>query len=472
MRYRVKGWSIRQAKSTDTAGGLWKEGDILYEVEFERSDPHPMDSFSNRPTATEVDDYTEYKRLRKLYREGKRDHLPGAIAEVTSIGARLPALVKAAPPIPPPSALLPSPVPIKAAKILDLNAPTTVRKSVRYPHFDVPLDTPLNENENENNVDPLTVVPEASYFPPQPPPRRGSTLTVPTFISRHFKAPASTLPTPQGSPSRTPGTVSPASSNHTGVSIRDVAPWIDLEAATPVDPLPPPLSTSATDSSPHKDSSALQSSLLSLMKKKQGTLNVGARERRQSASPARRERRRSGGDGHLKKSLANVVGLGILKGKDAATTTTATATGRRSIVARSRNPIAKLLDGAEDQHSEDTQELLPEDALDCASEESQIERVASPVPMRLFSVDSPFVHGRRRGIYSISEKSGEDEDPFVEKSAAETCVHTRTADCGGSAERVDEVVGSIAFQDLVWDSEKRKQRRERMSIESGVAPDE
>ena len=71
-RFVVKGWSIQTAKSTDIATGEWKEGEIIYEVMFERLDPVPMSEVIKHPTAAELDDYSEYKRLRKAHREGKR----------------------------------------------------------------------------------------------------------------------------------------------------------------------------------------------------------------------------------------------------------------------------------------------------------------------------------------------------------------------------------------------------------------
>ena len=44
----------------------------MFEVKFERSDPVPMKEVIKYPTATELDDYSEYKRLRKAHRDGKR----------------------------------------------------------------------------------------------------------------------------------------------------------------------------------------------------------------------------------------------------------------------------------------------------------------------------------------------------------------------------------------------------------------
>ncbi|KAJ4987100.1 hypothetical protein SVAN01_07388 [Stagonosporopsis vannaccii] len=71
--YVVKGWCVRQAKLDDTLSGKWKAGDILYEVSMRRHDPVPMSEVTRRPTSGEVDDYLEYKRLRKLHRENNRE---------------------------------------------------------------------------------------------------------------------------------------------------------------------------------------------------------------------------------------------------------------------------------------------------------------------------------------------------------------------------------------------------------------
>ncbi|KAF1923202.1 uncharacterized protein M421DRAFT_75904, partial [Didymella exigua CBS 183.55] len=92
--YSVRGWCIRQARLQDTLGGEWKEGDILYEVTLRRRDPILIEQVSCRPTNMEVDDYTEYKRLRNLYREQRRKG-SGPIPILHPI-------LKVAPPIPSP----------------------------------------------------------------------------------------------------------------------------------------------------------------------------------------------------------------------------------------------------------------------------------------------------------------------------------------------------------------------------------
>ncbi|KAF2997968.1 hypothetical protein E8E13_006319 [Curvularia kusanoi] len=67
--YSVKAWCVRQAKLKDIMRGVWNEGDIIYEISLERTDPAPMEDVTRRPTNMEVDDYAEYKRLRRIHRE-------------------------------------------------------------------------------------------------------------------------------------------------------------------------------------------------------------------------------------------------------------------------------------------------------------------------------------------------------------------------------------------------------------------
>jgi hypothetical protein len=71
--YKVVSWVIRPAKPHDVSGQHeTKLGDIIYEVMFERTDKKPMECVMKHPTAGELDDYTEYKRLRRVDREDIR----------------------------------------------------------------------------------------------------------------------------------------------------------------------------------------------------------------------------------------------------------------------------------------------------------------------------------------------------------------------------------------------------------------
>lgn len=46
--------------------------DILYDIKFERDDPSPMEEVLKVPSAFQVDEFAEYKRLRKAHRESQR----------------------------------------------------------------------------------------------------------------------------------------------------------------------------------------------------------------------------------------------------------------------------------------------------------------------------------------------------------------------------------------------------------------
>ncbi|KAF2715723.1 hypothetical protein K504DRAFT_33427 [Pleomassaria siparia CBS 279.74] len=70
--YRVSGWTIRPVKTGDFGGPEHKVGDLMYEIKFERDDPVPMTEVMRHPTTFELDDYTEYKRLRRMQHEGSQ----------------------------------------------------------------------------------------------------------------------------------------------------------------------------------------------------------------------------------------------------------------------------------------------------------------------------------------------------------------------------------------------------------------
>jgi hypothetical protein len=71
--YKVISWVVRPAKPQDVSGQHeTKLGDLIYEVTFERIDKKPMEYVLKHPTAGELDDYTEYKRLRRVDREDIR----------------------------------------------------------------------------------------------------------------------------------------------------------------------------------------------------------------------------------------------------------------------------------------------------------------------------------------------------------------------------------------------------------------
>lgn len=85
--YKVVGWAIYTAKTDDVIGKQHRAGDILYEVTFERIDTVPMAEVLKHPTAAELDDYAEYKRLRRVHREEMQKTGSDKPAQVTSKNA-------------------------------------------------------------------------------------------------------------------------------------------------------------------------------------------------------------------------------------------------------------------------------------------------------------------------------------------------------------------------------------------------
>ncbi|KAF1954790.1 hypothetical protein CC80DRAFT_594834 [Byssothecium circinans] len=74
--YRVVSWTISQIKNTDIHDQDYRTGDIVYDITFKRVDPIPMEEVIKIPTTSQVDEYSEYKRLRKVTRN---HHHRGAI---------------------------------------------------------------------------------------------------------------------------------------------------------------------------------------------------------------------------------------------------------------------------------------------------------------------------------------------------------------------------------------------------------
>jgi putative methyltransferase len=362
---------------------------VIFEVCFARKDPIPMDEVTKRPTATEVDDYSEYKRLRKLHREGKRK-----VHETTGTAlATFQQPVKAAPQIMP---LMPVP-----PRLTPRGSPSPSRKpTFKRPHFDIPED--MTPDLPSAGMSPRTIG-ETDYFRFSP--VKSSTLLVPTRSSirpsNHHSADASPTVTPVMS---SPGTASLASSNNTRGSgqvnipeggqanIQEVAPWVELDAESSV--------PSSDDTAPSDI-------------KSNGTLSPGTadnkhlRRRHSPTSTPRRDRRKSGDV-----SLSS-------KSKDS----------RKSIFVRSRNPMAKLFDGAASEYDEgDFANAMDETASSLRRKEQRSEdvHVYSPVPIRLVSFATPEsgspVKMKRRGAVYTSVDGSEDllpvgagsDDPFVD----------------------------------------------------------
>jgi hypothetical protein len=220
LRFSVTGWSIRQAKSADAAAGECNEGDMIYEVSFERKDPVLMEEVMKRPTATEVDDYVEFKRLSKLHREGK-NILPASNSTQPLMRADIRLVTKTAPPIAPSEKLGPT-------HRNELESKSSHGSSIRKPtfkrmHFDKPEDSPY---QPPDIVSPRTV-PSLNSFPLDP--NKPGTLSVPP---KSEESPLRTSHDKSSSEPRTLASPSVASSGlaTSNLQIREVAPWIDFDA--------------------------------------------------------------------------------------------------------------------------------------------------------------------------------------------------------------------------------------------------
>ncbi|KAI4686731.1 hypothetical protein J4E81_008391 [Alternaria sp. BMP 2799] len=356
--YSVRGWSIKQAKSSNLAGGQWKEGDILFDVLFERTDSVPMAVVTKRPTATEVDDYAEYKRLRKVNRDGKRKSHSTLPVGANKSDFSTP--LKTAPPVTP--HVVPKPLPTDPPSI-------EPRKGIfKHLHFDE--EAHVHVLDKEDVISPKSV-PEADPLTTTATMGKSNTLLVPAKPSRtntHSKADVSTT---GGEPRRH---ASPAGSNassaHThasattfpGINIREVAPWIDYDADLSL-PSPPEDSTIVHQRPIITQSIATDSIKTSISRDTFGTpvegdasSPVGGGGNGNGSIDGGRHGRR--GDVEVGDSLSphgHGHGLGMGNGKK-------DGGKRKSILVRNRNPVGRLFDGVVEDDGEEEEEEMGEKA--------------------------------------------------------------------------------------------------------------
>ncbi|EOA85241.1 uncharacterized protein SETTUDRAFT_90558, partial [Exserohilum turcica Et28A] len=344
--YSVRGWSIKQAKSTDTAGGQWKEGDILFDVRFERTDQVPMEVVITRPTATEVDDYAEYKRLRKLNRDGKQKE-----AKATSYNPSLHPVAK------PLSPVMPLPSPLAAPKQLVIDSPpSALRKDmVKRLHFDeeahihVIGDEEALSPRSAPDMDPMKVAALG----------KSKKLTVSSQSSQaatHSKADLSVpdaggYASPAGSntsSSYTMHTTKTAASTKPNVDIRQVAPWIDYDANLS---LPSPSEESLIV---HQRPIITRTITSVGPLRTQGTKSLFTKSRERLPSPEDSPNASSSAeprpdDKHEKKNDGDTKGL---PGDMFSAQNMAKRHKRKSVAMRKRTLMAKLFDGVLDDDSE------------------------------------------------------------------------------------------------------------------------
>lgn len=231
-RYSVKGWCLRQAKLNDALTGEWKEGDILYEVRLQRNDPVPMKEVTRRPNNTEVDDYVEYKRLRKL-RSGD-----------TSTGSVLSTMPEITTILPPLTVPISPRVAPQSLSRMSSSIPRTAM--FKEPAFDAPKAVQgTNSPPTTDFVSPMTIPDQhGSFFTLR---NAGDHMefakgeSAVTASSSNSVSVTSTLPDPFPRDIRTSLTRS------TKGDLKDIVPWIDLEDISTTDHLPSAAAASAAD---------------------------------------------------------------------------------------------------------------------------------------------------------------------------------------------------------------------------------
>ncbi|KAF2790498.1 hypothetical protein K505DRAFT_79148 [Melanomma pulvis-pyrius CBS 109.77] len=408
--YRVSGWTIRPVKNIDFGGSQHNIGDIMYEVKFERDDPVSMGEVIQHPTKFELDDYAEYKRLRRVHREGQ-PHI--AVAKTGK--ANLHVIAKAAPPIQPlaaPTSQLPA---LSQAKV-----PQTVTRSTT---FNIPLAA------IQGWSGPSRLPPEADpFFGLHKNPLEVSTATS-MRAGTNTQSPIND--SPQSEPSFQSNISSTRTINGNVEEIREVAPWIDFD---------PELRTPTPINHLRSASTSIQRGSIRTPSRG-GT--VRSRPTSKDPSPDLRESPNAG--------TTHKRGLISWEPKDPGLTRKKDARKKDSQLSvmtpftRNRNPLAKLFDGTEEDFFSYKQtrgvSLSPKSTTRMAqrhlrsSSSDATVRLLSPVPTRPLSPTSPLITHRRdaicppysldyisvTGTFEISEPpsrtSSSFHDPFIEPPA-------------------------------------------------------
>lgn len=388
-RFRVTGWKILPLRPV--SGMEHHEDhvrDIIFEIHFEREDITPIEEVFRHPLAAELDDYTEYKRLRRYYHEHRieRRHLDiGTVqtpmcskqsltvstkaASLSPTSSRTTTLklpsTGAAPPVPP-----------------SLHSPASAR-SFMFSHVREPAGESCVSPERKLRLVPSRTLMKSTSIHPRRP--RSSGIDSGVHARNKHSKPSQASPRPD---------------------IKEVAPWVEIsnedhkrEANSPKQMLSPRQSRLShrrtTDSLTEESSSSLQ-------------------------------HQESGKDdrNHPRSHFA-------LRAKPS-----------QRAVSRSRNPLAKLFDGVEEIEEAASANRpplgvgtggIPQRAISVslgnstpisrkqrASSTSGCERVVSPVPFRPLSPASRLIGARRQEIVAALADSipisgsPELEDPFVQ----------------------------------------------------------
>jgi hypothetical protein len=377
-----------------------KEGEIIFEVRFQRIEKVPIGEVEKRPTATEIDDYAEYKRLRKFQREGKRKS-PHETSRVIP-----PEFLHATSEQPP----LVSPQPAGIARTTSIPSDEGMafssRSMFKRLRYDLPERAPYIQPDV---ISPGTVTDRPQFFIS---PVKSSAPPISAMTKRlsHIQLDADPVSNAQNPRLDAQATSqSPSNSAQTGkgkaaASIRDIIPWIEYEPALTV----------PSETSLKRDEDTSQTS-----KEVSG------------GTDSKKSHNSSNKDKHDTPPLAlarNRRKSGNLRGMTGFLSTGAKRGDGKKAPPRSANPMAKLFDGAASEGDEPSEASPPgvrkTSTHGCGRNASSSEagvRVLSPQPMRVFGTAME----RRGGMYSDVQEEVKrvtipnvSEDPFIDAGPA------------------------------------------------------
>ncbi|KAF2642005.1 hypothetical protein P280DRAFT_548603 [Massarina eburnea CBS 473.64] len=330
--YHVVGWTIRTIKPTDVTDRDYVVGDIVYDIKFQREDPVPMEEVIKIPTTFQVDEYSEYKRLRKVQRDMHHHHGP-----LISLGIRH-GTVKIAPPI---SSQLSQPK--SPAKGSPSPSQATTSKWLTDPHSPEPPSPPIMQSRKITSaLSAVTVVDKEDGNPPK------STLNVP----QTGNTPKLHHETSDSIKSDILHSIRGSNRSHQS-AIREVAPWIDHD---------PDLALPAHDAPPIiKREVIIIPQEISTESGLRGNISPRTGPSSGKGSPSPIRGRKTSGEA---KRWAGFVGVsGDVGGNGNGELTRKES--RKSIFVRGWNPKAKMLDGTVDTAAGDASSApSPKDSFD------------------------------------------------------------------------------------------------------------
>lgn len=324
-----------------------------------------------RPTTTEVDDYTEYKRLRKLSREDKRN--ASRTRDVQSMTKAVPSI-----PLQIPATVTRNPPKDEATQVVE---PTRVHFA---PGTEIDLSAAVSE-PNHSLISPRSDTASAIQT---------SLITRTLYQDKVEKQRADTHSvTPPCSPHSTAPSTTASAQSYRLPDIREVAPWTEADASLAFSSLieqSSEIQESVTASEVELRNSHTRASTT------HGTADRDSCETTSGVST--RPRRKISSETKGFHSFWNPIG----SRRDI----------RKSIFVASRSPLGKLLDGMEEINEEPkdgrrltrTKSPTPNSTLSGsfypkrASSTDGIMRIPTPRSVRSFSVDDPINMVRRNEI--------------------------------------------------------------------------